>query len=133
MTLVANIKGPPGENGLPGSKIYTAIGNPSDSLGSNNDLYIDSATGNFYIKTSGSWTLEGVIQGAPPSALAAEYDIVSDSLVYRGEAAPGSSTSDSVWRIRKINIANELIEELWASGTSDFDKAWTDRLTYTYS
>lgn len=61
-------------------------------------------------------------------------DFISDSVLYRGEAAVGSSESSSVWRIRKITIASDNdISETWADGVATFNKVWTDRLTYTYN
>lgn len=61
-------------------------------------------------------------------------DFISDSVLYKGEAAVGSSESSSVWRIRKITIAGDNdISETWADGVATFNKVWTDRLTYTYN
>lgn len=61
-------------------------------------------------------------------------DFISDSVLYRGEAAVGSSESSSVWRIRKITIASDNdISETWADGVATFNKVWTDRLTYIYN
>jgi len=61
-------------------------------------------------------------------------DFVSDSLLYKGEAAVGSSESDSVWRIRKIEIFPDGdISETWANGTANNSHVWVNRLTYNYS
>jgi|OpeIllAssembly_1097287.scaffolds.fasta_scaffold00006_6 hypothetical protein len=61
-------------------------------------------------------------------------DVVSDLLMYRGEAAVGSVETNPVWRIRRITIAvdGDITEE-WASGTADFIHPWTDRLALSYS
>ena len=60
-------------------------------------------------------------------------DFISDNLLYRGEAIPGSPTTTPVWRVRKINISVDGdIEELWADGTPEFIKVWDNRLSYTY-
>lgn len=60
-------------------------------------------------------------------------DFINDNLLYRGEAIPGSSTSSSVWRIRKIVISVDGdIQEVWADGSSEFIKIWDNRLSYTY-
>jgi len=60
-------------------------------------------------------------------------DFIDDSTLYRGEAVPGSSESESVWRIRKITIAadNDVVET-WAGGNDNFDKAWVDRAGLSY-
>ena len=62
-----------------------------------------------------------------------EYD-ENGNVLYKGEADPGSSTSDSVWRIEKYDYdANgNLIAVLFAEGTADFDKVWDNRETYNY-
>jgi hypothetical protein len=61
-------------------------------------------------------------------------DIVSDSLLYKGEAAVGSSDSSQVWRIRKVLIGVDGdVSETWALGTANFTNAWSDRLTLIYS
>jgi hypothetical protein len=55
------------------------------------------------------------------------------SYIYIGEALPGSATSDSVWRVKRIEEVGDDYNILWADGTSDFTKIWDDRLTFTYS
>jgi len=60
-------------------------------------------------------------------------DFIDDSTLYRGEAVPGSSESESVWRIRKITIAADNdVTETWADGNDNFDKAWSDRAGLSY-
>lgn len=52
--------------------------------------------------------------------------------IYVGEANVGSSTSDSAWRIRRLQEVGTITSVLWASGSSDFNKVWDDRSTYSY-
>lgn len=60
-------------------------------------------------------------------------DFITDELLYRGEAAPGSIESDPVWRIRKIAISLDGdVSEEWADGNANFDNVWADRLTLIY-
>lgn len=63
-----------------------------------------------------------------------EYDS-SNNPVYIGEAIPGSSTSDSVWRIKKLTAdgSNNITSILWAEGTATFNKIWDNRTSYSYS
>ena len=60
-------------------------------------------------------------------------DFITDELLYRGEADPGTLETDSSWRIRKITIAldGDVTEE-WADGNANFDNVWADRLALTY-
>lgn len=60
-------------------------------------------------------------------------DFITDELLYRGEAAPGSIESDPVWRIRKIAISLDGdVSEEWADGNANFDNVWADRLALIY-
>lgn len=52
--------------------------------------------------------------------------------IYIGFALPGSSQSDTVWKIKKINTVNP-ITIYWADSSTLYNKKWSDRTTYTYS
>lgn len=58
---------------------------------------------------------------------------VDGNYTYIGEAVPGSSPGASVWRIKRVEQVGADINILWAAGSSDFNKIWNNRLTYTYS
>lgn len=60
-------------------------------------------------------------------------DQVDANTIYRGEAAPGSSESMTVWRIQKIIFSGDTTSILWAGGTNSFSYRWTERLTLSYS
>jgi hypothetical protein len=56
-------------------------------------------------------------------------------MIYLGECLPGKQLSpdEPWWRIRKyIYSGDDLVQILWADGTSAFNKIWDDRATYTY-
>lgn len=60
-------------------------------------------------------------------------DFITDSLLYKGEAAVGSDENSSSWRIRKIEIYPDGdISETWANGTANTVHNWLNRLSYTY-
>lgn len=77
------------------------------------------------------------------------YDSVDDTafqgeystglLVYAGFARPGSSTSDPVWKIMKLNYTTtNLTSIVWPEDTqgnasNDYLFAWTSRASYTYA
>jgi len=77
----------------------------------------------------------GPASGEEDVMYAKRVDFISDNLLYKGEAIPGTLDSTSVWRIRKITIAasDSDVVETWADGNDNFDNVWNDRLTYTYS
>jgi hypothetical protein len=65
---------------------------------------------------------------------AKRIDFISDSILYKAEAAVGSDETSPVWRIRKVIIGSDNdVTEVWASGTSEYDKRWSDRLVYSYT
>lgn len=64
---------------------------------------------------------------------ARRVDFVGDTVIYRGEADPGSSESSAVWRIRRITFVGEDVVEEWAGGEDTFDKVWTSRLALSYN
>ena len=59
-------------------------------------------------------------------------DFVGDDVIYKGEAEPGSSENDAVWRISKITFVGDDVIVSWANGTANFDKIWSNRETYNY-
>ena len=62
-------------------------------------------------------------------------NFIDETLLYRGEAQPGTAESSPAWRIRKITIAaldNDIVET-WADGTDTFTKIWDNHLSYSYS
>ena len=64
---------------------------------------------------------------------ALQYDYIDATTSYRGEAVPGSLTSDPLWRVQRITITGDDLVIEWADGSSDFTQIWDDRLTLTYS
>lgn len=60
-------------------------------------------------------------------------DFVGDDVIYKGEAVPGSSEADAVWRICKVTFTGDDIEKQWANGNADFANSWTSRATLGYS
>jgi hypothetical protein len=54
---------------------------------------------------------------------------------YIGTAPPNALTSESKWQIKKLTYnANNLVTQIdFAGGTTNFDKVWDNRTTYTYS
>lgn len=55
----------------------------------------------------------------------------STTVSYVGEAAAGSSTSASVWRIKRLDTTSGL-ELKFADGNTFFDNVWDDRTLLSY-
>jgi len=65
---------------------------------------------------------------------ARKVNFVGSSVLYRGEAVPGSATNASVWRVRRITIAVDGdIDEQWANGNATFANVWDNHLVLSYS
>jgi len=61
-------------------------------------------------------------------------DFISDNELYKGEAVPGTAEAATAWRISKTLIAGDGdVTTTWASGTAEFNKAWSARVSYSYS
>ena len=66
-----------------------------------------------------------------------KYDILIDeistpNITYIWEAIIWSNTSDSKWRIKRINETS-WINIWWAWSNNSFDKIWDNRTSLTYS
>ena len=59
----------------------------------------------------------------------------SGTVYYIGWAAPGSNTADNAWRISKIDTSGspEVAVTTFADGNREFDNAWDDLLSLSYS
>ena len=58
-------------------------------------------------------------------------DTTTADTVYLGYAVGGSLTSDSVWKIAKVDTSNKNI--LLADGNNNYDNEWDNRATLNYS
>lgn len=86
----------------------------------------------YYIKQTNINTIESSGETTVPS-YTKRVDEIDESTTYIGEADPGSSESDPVWRIQKLEFTGPDIDILWANGNSNFDNVWDDRTSLTYS
>ena len=76
------------------------------------------------------------VQGPGGGEEAVPYDTEVDfdgSVLYVGEAAPGSATSAAAWRIKKLTEAVDGdLSGKYADGEATFTKIWDNRASYTY-
>lgn len=59
--------------------------------------------------------------------------IVSDPYTYIAYAAAGSSQSDSVWRVKRIESSGQNKIITWADGDAKFDNSATDLTSLSYA
>lgn len=70
----------------------------------------------------------------PPSSRMKVLDHVSQSLLYVGDAAPGTTTSSPGWRIRRVTIApNGDVTSVQFASAGDLTCVWDDRASLPYS
>ena len=62
-TLVVHLKGTQGDPGLPGVAPLNGSGAPSNSTGDDGDYYLDTDSGDLYLKVSGAYSLKLNIKG----------------------------------------------------------------------
>lgn len=60
-------------------------------------------------------------------------DEVSSTVTYIGRAIAGSSESDAVWLIKKMEQVGTVLSIKTVDGTSASNAAWAQRTGYTYS
>lgn len=77
-----------------------------------------------------------VISGAVDmgAKLSKRNDFVGDTIMYKGEAQPGSAESAAVWCISRIEFMpdGDVIEK-FANGSAAYENVWDDRATLGYS
>lgn len=60
-------------------------------------------------------------------------DFVGDTLMYKGEADPGTAESAAKWRVQRLTFVGDDVTYEWAAGTAAFDKVWANRTSLSYS
>jgi hypothetical protein len=60
-------------------------------------------------------------------------DAASATVTYLGEAKPGTATTATFWRIRKITVSGAITTIAFAEGNDLFDNVWDDRAGLTYT
>lgn len=99
-SLQANIKGntgatgstgATGATGAAGSQIYSGVGAPAGGLGVNTDFYVNSTNGDYYLKTGGSWVLQGSLKGPTGATGAAGANGTNGATWRNGSGTPSNS------------------------------------------
>lgn len=60
-------------------------------------------------------------------------DTTTTDVVYIGNAVIGSTGSQAVWQIKKLNTATLALDKTWADGNDSFDNIWNNRASLDYS
>ena len=120
-------------------KLWTSKsqGDAATSIERIGDIWYDSNDG--VLRRSDGITPGGIIMAGGGSVPIEEMvytkriDFISDDLLYKGEAVPGTAESAALWRIVQISFgADGDATFKWAGGAATFDKIWNDRISYQY-
>ena len=117
-------QGPPGKIGtletLPASQVQSA------------DEVVAKQNGE-WVRLSWDSLMAATSEAATMAVFSTRTDFVTELLMYRGEAAPGSVESDPVWRIKRIEFGLDGdVTECWAGGSAGFSYRWSERDSLTY-
>jgi hypothetical protein len=61
-----------------------------------------------------------------------QYVEQSGNYYYVAYSLPGTATSASNWKIKRVDVSNPITTK-WADGSTLYNKKWDDRATYSYS
>ncbi|MFD2890043.1 hypothetical protein [Chitinophaga cymbidii] len=115
-----------------GARIYFVSGVPSDLLGVDNDLVIDTQGKNFYFKESGAWVLKDNY-GAPDTGIGVKRftsvygsdGLAADGLSYQDDDLIGGDVTDV-----RVEVTPLIAVEAWGT-TPAFDEFDFDDTTGT--
>lgn len=139
------IQAPKGEPGEPGGVVMIR-GGGSGSSGTDLAKLLPGAEGTepaaVAVLQGGQWVslpwaAFTALAGTGDTPQGRRVDFVGDTIIYRGESAPGTDDSAPAWRIKKIIFTPGLdgkqdVSETWAGGNADYVNAWTDRATLNF-
>lgn len=75
---------------------------------------------------------DSIPSGEEDMIYAERVDFVGEDIIYKGQAAVGSSESAAVWRIHKMILGTDGdVSKQWAS--SAFDQVWANRASLSYT
>lgn len=61
-----------------------------------------------------------------------QYVEQSGNYYYVAYSLPGTATSASNWKLKRVDVSNPITTK-WADGSTLYNKKWDDRATYSYS
>ena len=117
------------EDGIPIAGL--TLSNPPENKIKVRNIFFDPETSLINIEYFDATTKTLTIEGE--SVVTLRLDKVSTTTTYIGEAIPGSSESDSVWRIKRMVEDGDDLQILFADGDSNFDNIWDNRVSLSYS
>lgn len=139
---LTDLKGAPGKDGTTGRTVVVARGGSSGGgVGSLLPGASNVEPTGIAVVQAGQWvnlswpafiqTIAGAVDVG--TEMARRTDFVGETLMYRGEAAPGTAETAAAWRIKRVTFAPDGdITETFASGNADFVNAWDDRAALEY-
>lgn len=59
-------------------------------------------------------------------------DTSDSNFIYIGSASPGTATSESSWRIQRVDLTTSEIKILYANQSQEFAQVWDNRAGLSY-
>lgn len=84
------------------------------------------------INSDGSINVNANVSTSIPK-MASRSDIASSSVIYEGEAAPGSAGTSAVWCISRTTISGSNFVTEYAGGSAAYSNIWDNRASLSYS
>ena len=121
-----------GADGLDGATILTGSGVPSSGVGNDGDLYLDTATGDLYQKSGGSWSVVANLTG--PTGATGDTGATGPTGPTGPAGADGADGADGVGvpaggttgqvlaKIDATDYNTEWVDQTGGGGVSDGDK-----------
>ena len=137
-----DLKGKPGAKGDDGKRVFVVggSGGGASSLNALQPGIEGSDPSSVVVMQGGEWvrlpwaafvtTIAGALDMGANSR---RIDFVSETVMYRGEAAPGADEAALVWRIKRVEFDSDGdVTEKWAEGSAEYVHAWADRASLNY-
>jgi len=87
-----------------------------------------------YDPVSGALKTQAVDTTGASSSYTQMMENGDDGMTYQGEARPGTLTSTTGWRIKKLTYENSRVVKIeWAEGDPSFGYVWDSRAGYNYA
>jgi hypothetical protein len=106
----AGSNGTNGNDGNDGTSLIQGLGAPGGATGNNGDSYIDSGTGNLYLKSAGTWNLTGNV-----------YD---GSIAGQEHLFNAQKTIEQIAAGASANVQLEFSDDS-STGRFDYGNSWT--------
>lgn len=102
---------------------------PCNTKDNENRKFVDSPT---RVDQSAVEVVVGSVNANANQETITLVDTSSTTYIYIGSALPSSLSSESKWRIQRVDLTTSEIKILYANESQDFTSVWDNRVGLTY-